>query len=403
MKKAGWFLFLCAALCLSAAACNKNNEGNKSGENSKENNNDSNKVSGECEKGKFGPDCQPCTCKNGTCNDGKEGSGECVFCENGYYGKNCENKCECNNLQTCIGGPNGTGCQCKNGGNASDCSDQFSDEDDFCLPNTFGPDCQPCTCVTANGFCDDGKEGGGACLSCYFGYYGANCEHECDCADGEVCNDDITGIGCKCSGGFTGNDCSTCSLTEGQKGTFTDPRDSHEYATVVINCQVWLAENLAYAGQDVGCDASTDDADFVNKYGCLYLWESAKKACPTGWHLPSKMDLNELINYLYVDEEAETDKYEQAFLALIKAAAWQEEESSTATGFDALPAGSLRYFFEGGELANKYSVDFGEGAEFWSSDVDDLNATTLSLWLGEARAVSSSYKNALYSVRCIKN
>ncbi len=40
--------------------------------------------------GKFGPDCKPCTCKNGVCQDGNDGNGECSSCDSGYLGKNCD-------------------------------------------------------------------------------------------------------------------------------------------------------------------------------------------------------------------------------------------------------------------------------------------------------------------------
>jgi len=75
-----------------------------------------------------------------------------------------------------------------------------------------------------------------------------------------------------------------------------------------------MAENLAYEVEGSKCfgengkihDHRTyDDITLSNKelqancqkYGRLYNWETAKKACPTGWHLPSKEEWQELVDF----------------------------------------------------------------------------------------------------------
>ena len=79
-------------------------------------------------------------------------------------------------------------------------------------------------------------------------------------------------------------------------GTYVDSRDGYSYQTVQLrDGSWWLGENLRY---DIAGSFPADrqprpevlakhpDYDW-EKYGRLYTWEGAKKACPPGWHVPS--------------------------------------------------------------------------------------------------------------------
>jgi uncharacterized protein (TIGR02145 family) len=56
------------------------------------------------------------------------------------------------------------------------------------------------------------------------------------------------------------------------------------YRTVRIGNGNWMAENLDFAMDGSWC--YDDQAANCARYGRLYDWFAAKRACPSGWHLP---------------------------------------------------------------------------------------------------------------------
>ncbi len=165
-------------------------------------------------------------------------------------------------------------------------------------------------------------------------------------------------------------------------GSFTDPRDGRTYRTVEINGLVWMAENLNF---DVGegCWFYDDDPKNGEKYGRLYTWEAAQRACPPGWRLPKKGEWEELIKSF--------GEAEEAYRALI---------GGGSSGFDALPGGWRGpdgYFNRIGIYGNYWSATEVSPPDLYGAE------DTWSVEFREGRVYSRDYYNlACLSVRCVQ-
>lgn len=168
-----------------------------------------------------------------------------------------------------------------------------------------------------------------------------------------------------------------------QTGTFRDGRDGHEYRTVVIGSKTWMAENLAYKSKNSACYDNSEEN--CKKYGRLYTFEAASKACPAGWHLPEDEEWTMFKKFI-----EDSDGKEEAWVSLKSRDKW---DGSDRYGFDVVPAGKATDGF----------YDLGVSAHFWSATEEDGDAFGWHLAPPGDFSREFDISTNMYSVRCLKN
>lgn len=152
---------------------------------------------------------------------------------------------------------------------------------------------------------------------------------------------------------------------ETNKGTLFDTRDGQTYKVVKIGNQIWLAENFRYLTlneKDISFVYDNNNKYLEKGYGRLYNWETAKQIAPTGWHLPTNEDLQELINFIIKDNNLpENEDCLGSYLKSVND--WKpcgDIVNTDKYGFNAKPAGCFKYdsssFIAQGENAYFYSA-----------------------------------------------
>jgi len=181
-----------------------------------------------------------------------------------------------------------------------------------------------------------------------------------------------------------------------------DPKDAdgNSYPTVQIGEQVWMAKNL-----NVKMDGSwcyENDPANCEKYGRLYNWEAAMKACPDGWHLPSRVEMETFIEAVKVRVErivtqkklnAEPlERGEDKWVNHLRDVSWQG--GLNTFGFSALPAGTYNSY-------HKKILDVGNNGYFWSS-TGYTSTGAYYLYVGHGGGASVDDRDRGNSVRCLQ-
>jgi uncharacterized protein (TIGR02145 family) len=189
--------------------------------------------------------------------------------------------------------------------------------------------------------------------------------------------------------------------------------DGNTYPVVKICGKFWMAENLKTTRYNDGAAIVTNltnaqwgaatggafaiyDADAANNatYGKLYNWFAASsgKLAPTGWHVATEAEWNELVTCLEGSGVAGGKMKAVSTL-------WDAPNAGAgnSSGFGGLPAG---YRGTSGNYALK-----GRSAYFWGSDQRNTTQGEYLLLNADfaSTAVNGATKQFGYSVRCVKD
>lgn len=190
-----------------------------------------------------------------------------------------------------------------------------------------------------------------------------------------------------------------------RSGTFTDPRDSSTYIWVKIGDQIWMAENLRFETDD-GSWCWENDEENCNDRGRFYNWETAMKAAPPGWHLPSDDEWKEMEMELgltneQVDQEGfRVDSAQSVAGKIKKLGAWPVKYEgkllsvTNEADFSAVPTGLYSN--------DEFTHDGYTG--WWTSSESDSSA-----WIRHIGFFDNSIGRVLnkkefaFPVRCVKD
>ncbi|MDR0516988.1 MAG: fibrobacter succinogenes major paralogous domain-containing protein [Fibromonadaceae bacterium] len=181
-------------------------------------------------------------------------------------------------------------------------------------------------------------------------------------------------------------------ITIDTRGSFTDSRDGKTYKTVKIGTQTWMAENLNYNAENSKCYGN--DPANGDKYGRLYDWKTAMKACPEGWHLPSEEEWDKLNKFIAITSSGEKLK---------AISGWDDNKGKSGNGtddygFSALPGGNCS--------SDGTFKDIGGKGYWWSSSSKNGGnlAYSLVMWHNSVMFLhGDDDKSSLFSVRCMKD
>ncbi|MCL2284519.1 MAG: hypothetical protein FWC26_14485 [Fibromonadales bacterium] len=236
-------------------------------------------------------------------------------------------------------------------------------------------------------------------------------------------------------GNSSGNVTKQCTTADNSAMHFCDTRDGRLYKYVEIGNQVWMAENLNYEIEGGKCYGEDGEVVFryegdltyitlsdkeiqanCEKYGRLYDWSTAmalglscnenecenqiqrsghQGICPKGWYIPNYMNWHELITLVGgLDSAGKHLKAKKGWYECGPAGSGSPYLCEDTYGFSALPGG-------GG-----FDVYYGDASSgIWWSASEDVNEYAYAQSINNERAnaySNKSYKDVLYSIRCIK-
>ena len=201
--------------------------------------------------------------------------------------------------------------------------------------------------------------------------------------------------------GSSSSEVSSSSSEASSSSSVAEVSSSSSVKAVEIGSQVWMAENLNYAVEGSKCvDGKTltdENTAYCDTYGRLYNFEAAKKACPSGWHLPSYDEWDTLIKFV--------GTYSTAGMFLKAKSGWSR---GSAAGEDTYGFTALA----GGYVDNNEVYDVGTGGYWWGFADNKFNDHVYlyisgNPYHGGDVSLEDSYDGSdeiyFYSVRCLQD
>lgn len=184
-------------------------------------------------------------------------------------------------------------------------------------------------------------------------------------------------------------------IPEGSYETYVDPRDGQEYLTVTIGSQVWMAKNMNYkTGNSWWPNNNVSEG---NTYGRLYDWSTACSVCPTGWHLPSDAEWQQLVDFIGNNLNAGGKMKDNGTTLGWVFWAYPNTGATNESGFSAQPAG-VRH-----KNGSFHHLRY-RGIWWTSREKDHNSAWARNLYYNSTNVGKEIYyKYYGFSVRCMRN
>lgn len=208
-------------------------------------------------------------------------------------------------------------------------------------------------------------------------------------------------------------------MAPGKTGTVTDI-EGNIYKTITIGKQEWMAENLKTArysdGTPLACPGTdmqawennssgayawhNNNSDNRNIYGALYNWPAVTSPhglCPSGWHVPSDAEWQQLVDYLGGESVAggamKSTRTEPEPHPRYKS---PNAGATDSSGFSGLPGGLRRSngtFRDSGFYGAWWSTTDGGKDDAWHRSIFYTDTTVYHFVYGKGSGMS---------VRCVK-
>jgi uncharacterized protein (TIGR02145 family) len=204
-------------------------------------------------------------------------------------------------------------------------------------------------------------------------------------------------------------------------GTLYDYRDGQSYATVDVNGQCWMAENLnigtfssnyQYDDGHITKACMYNNTTYCDTYGGLYQWnemmnwqttEGSQGICPDGWHVPTDFEIFQMENFL----DPAVNNPNQIYWRGNNVGGSMKETGYThwsGPNTGATNVSGLTVFGAGYRSYSGSYYSLMHSATLWSSTQSGSYAFYRELSYTQARVYRNQLtKNFFFSVRCIKD